>query len=760
MNKRFTGLTALLLSLSLILPLLPAAARAEGDLSGASLTLSREVYEYNGSAHEPETIVVLDGLRLQRDTDYTVTYGDNVKPGEASVTVTGTGGYRGSASCTFRIRPRSMGLRDLSFDRLPLKVYDGSTAVSFEASVDTVSSDQVTAACQAVFSDPFAGRSKEVRITAVTLSGRDSGNYQLDLSYPVIQNNGQITPAEPEVRSGAELAAGGHTLDLRTLLSNTGSGQTVHFSLNGETRGSTLSEAGVLTSGDVSETLRISVNADPFDVNGDGTPEYTLAQKSVTVDVTGQGSQTPAPSPDPAPVTPDPVVLAPVTSEPAAGGEKQAALTFSGSGEVTYGGTLALGIAGGSGTGAISYTVRPITGDAAVDSNGLLTPKKAGTVWVTAQKMGDDRYADGDPVSREITIRRAKVTITVKNKTAVVGDEVPDLSASDYTVSGLRSGEALQRSPSLSYDPAPDMSKPGSVTIRASGAAVPNTDNYDPEITYTAGSLTVTAAPVYTVTLAQPQNGSLTADRTSGKEGERITVTARAEDGYALRGLTVRTAGGRSVSVSDPGGGVYTFLLPADSVTVAAEITAEALRLPYTDVKETDWFYGSVDWAWRSGLMNGTAEGLFSPKASTSRGMIVTLLYRLAGSPEAPKSTPFGDVSQSAWYAGPVAWAAWNGIVNGYSGTVFAPNDSITREQFAAILYRYAQFRDLTVSGTGSLSGFSDGTAVSAWAGEAMSWANAQGFITGTGKGILDPKGQAARAQAAAILQRFVERYP
>ena len=694
MKKHFTGLTALLLSLALLLPLLLAAARAEEDLSGASVTLSRDVYEYNGDPCEPEVTVTLNGLRLQRDVDYTADYRGNVKPGEASVTVTGIGGYRGSNGCTFRIRPRSMGQRDLIFDELPLKSYDGSTAVTFGASVAAVSDDQVTASCQAVFSDPYAGRSKEVRITSVTLSGRDGGNYQLDLSYPVILSNGQITPAEPRVQTGAELAAGGYTLDLRSLLSNVASGQTARFALTGQTRGSVLSESGVLTSGPNPETLRISVTIDPFDVNGDGTPEYTLAQKTVTVEVVknqGQAPETPDPgnggqdqdTEAPAPVTPDHAA-----PDPAAGSEKQAALRFSGGDSVTYGETLSLGVAGGSGTGAVTYTVRPISGDAAVDDRGVLAPKKAGTVWVTARKQGDDRYADGDPVSREITIRRAKLTVVVKNKTAVVGDPVPVLSAADYVVSGLKAGDSLRQQPSLRYDPTPDMSKPGSVSILASGAEVPNTDNYDPDIAYTPGTLTVTKVPVYSVTLIQPQNGTLTADRTGGEEGELITVTVQAASGYVCQGLSVKTSNGQSVSVSDLGGGVYSFRMPAAAVTVSAELAAQEARLPFTDVKESDWFYGSVEWAWRSGLMNGTAEGLFSPKMSTSRGMIVTLLYRLAGSPEAPKGSPFGDVSQNAWYAGPVAWAAWNGLVNGYSASVFAPNDPITREQFAAILYR------------------------------------------------------------------------
>ena len=781
MKTRTMRPAALLLALALLLPLLPAGARAEEDLSGASVLLSREVYEYNGDAHEPDVTVTLNGLRLQRDVDYTVDYRDNVKPGEASVTVTGTGGYTGTAETSFRVRPRSMGLRDLRFEELPLKSYDGSVSVAFQAEVDTVAGDQVTAACQAAFADAYVGRSKEVRITSVTLSGRDSGNYRLDLSYPVIRNNGQITPAEPSVRTEAELAAGGRTLDLNTLISNTAPGQTVRFSADLRDRGSTLTENGVLTSGSTPETLRVSVTIDPFDVNGDGTPEYTLAQRSITVTVTGGQSQTPAdPSDsgstqdpaDPAPADPsnsgsaqDPADPAPAdpsapgsTQDPAEGSQRQAALAFSGKTSVTYGETLDLGVTGGSGTGAVVYTVRPITGDASVDSRGVLTPMRAGTVWITAQKLGDGRYGDGDPASLEVTIRRARLTVSVKSKTAVKGSPVPVLSDADYTVSGLKTGDALRRPPVLAYDPAPDMTRAGTVAIRASGAQVPDTDNYDPDIAYTSGTLTITEVPVYRVTLLPPQNGTLTSDRTEGTEGERITVTAQAASGYICQELTVRTAGGQSVAVS--GQGVDTFLMPAAPVTVTAVFAPEAVRLPFTDVKETDWFYGSVEWAWRVGLMNGTSDTLFSPGITTSRGMIVTLLYRLAGSPEAPKGSPFADVSQTAYYAGPVAWAAWNGIVTGYGASTFAPGDPITREQFAAILYRYAQYRGLDVSAAGSLSGYSDGGRVSAYARQAMAWANAAGLITGTGKGVLDPKGQATRAQAAAILQRFAQRYP
>ena len=200
--------------------------------------------------------------------------------------------------------------------------------------------------------------------------------------------------------------------------------------------------------------------------------------------------------------------------------------------------------------------------------------------------------------------------------------------------------------------------------------------------------------------------------------------------------------------------------MPGSAVRVQAAFTQLVARLPFTDVKTSDWFYSSVDWVWRNGLMNGTSANLFTPNSPTSRGMIVTLLYRLAGSPEAPQWSPFADVSPSLYYAEPVAWAAWNGIVTGYSASSFGPRDPVTREQMAAIFYRYAQFRNLDLSATGSLSGFSDAARVHTYARTAMAWANAVGLITGKGGGVLDPAGLATRAQSAAILQRFAQRFP
>ena len=140
--------------------------------------------------------------------------------------------------------------------------------------------------------------------------------------------------------------------------------------------------------------------------------------------------------------------------------------------------------------------------------------------------------------------------------------------------------------------------------------------------------------------------------------------------------------------------------------------------------------------------------------------MIVTVLYRMAGSPRAPAQSPFADVPANAWYAAPVAWAAWYGVVTGYDGRTFGPDDSITREQMAAILYRYASFRGFDVSAAASLSGFSDAGTVSGYARAPLSWAVSAGLIQGMGNGKLAPRGKATRAQAAAILQRFDGQYP
>lgn len=180
-------------------------------------------------------------------------------------------------------------------------------------------------------------------------------------------------------------------------------------------------------------------------------------------------------------------------------------------------------------------------------------------------------------------------------------------------------------------------------------------------------------------------------------------------------------------------------------------------KLPFSDVRIADWFYNDVKYVYEKGMMAGTAADVFAPNATTTRAMIVTILYRLEGSPAVTGTSAFVDVPAGQWYTDAVNWAAANQIVKGTSATTFAPNASITREQMAAILYRYAQYKGYDVTKKADLSGYSDNGQVSAYAKEALAWANAAKLINGVTNTTLAPQGNATRAQVSAILHRFCD---
>ena len=180
-------------------------------------------------------------------------------------------------------------------------------------------------------------------------------------------------------------------------------------------------------------------------------------------------------------------------------------------------------------------------------------------------------------------------------------------------------------------------------------------------------------------------------------------------------------------------------------------------RLPFDDVRRGDWFYDDVRYVYETGLMNGTANRIFAPSVSTTRAMIVTILWRLEGSPVVNFAMRFRDVVENAWYSEAVRWAAANGIVTGYSENAFGPNDNITREQLAAILHRYAKYKGLDVSAgedTNILS-FDDAQTISGYAVPAMQWACGAGLMQGSNRKLL-PTAEATRAQVAAMLHRFL----
>lgn len=182
----------------------------------------------------------------------------------------------------------------------------------------------------------------------------------------------------------------------------------------------------------------------------------------------------------------------------------------------------------------------------------------------------------------------------------------------------------------------------------------------------------------------------------------------------------------------------------------------EELDEPFADVDELDWFYDAVVYVYNEGMMDGISATQFAPNSNLTRGMVVTMLYRLEGEPRVTGSSGFDDVASGAWYADAVTWAAENGIVNGVSDTEFAPNVNITREQLAAILYRYAEYNDYDVSARDDLSEFTDRSSISSYALDAMRWAVDEGLITGITNTTIEPQGTATRAQAATMFMRFM----
>ena len=222
-----------------------------------------------------------------------------------------------------------------------------------------------------------------------------------------------------------------------------------------------------------------------------------------------------------------------------------------------------------------------------------------------------------------------------------------------------------------------------------------------------------------------------------------------------LRPMSGSMSGSLPVTATAPAGTPH---VPPDGPSKPAEVPqlppdTAPVRPPFPDVAEGDWYYSAVQYVYAHGIMSGMDDGFFAPNQATTRGMIVTMLHRLEDSPAALPSA-FSDVPAGAYYAGPVAWASGNGLVTGIGDGLFAPETPITREQLAAILYRFVLYKGLDVTARADLGVFHDAASVSLYAAGPISWAVAAGLMTGS-EGALDPGGNATRAQVATIFQRL-----
>ena len=278
------------------------------------------------------------------------------------------------------------------------------------------------------------------------------------------------------------------------------------------------------------------------------------------------------------------------------------------------------------------------------------------------------------------------------------------------------------------------------------------------------GNIVIVKEPEYTgkysyeIFTKVGENGTISVDRYA-TEGDNVTITVSPDEAYLLDELVV-TAGGKEVEVKDNGDGTYTFKMPSGDVKIEVTFAEdpnweEEPAMPFVDVNEGDWFYDVVLYAYDNGLMTGTSADTFAPNTATTRGMIVSMLARLEGVTSA-ESAGFTDVAESDWYATAVNWAASVGVVNGYEDNTFRPNDAITREQMAAILYNYADYKGYDVSARADLSDYADAASISSWAEDVLAWANAEGLINGMTATTIDPQGATTRAQTAAMFERFL----
>lgn len=262
--------------------------------------------------------------------------------------------------------------------------------------------------------------------------------------------------------------------------------------------------------------------------------------------------------------------------------------------------------------------------------------------------------------------------------------------------------------------------------------------------------------PTYAVTTPETPGGTVTVSPSRASSGRTVTITAAPDTGFALESLTVLDSRGNEIALTDQGDGKYTFTMPASRVTVEASFAPAPL--PFEDVAPGAWYEEAVRYAYFHNIMEGMRETEFAPATALTRAMAAQILYNLEGQPDLSSENlgyPYEDVDAQAWHGDAVYWARITGVATGYGDGTFQPGDSITRQEFAQMLYNYAKYKGYDLTAAGDLSTFPDANSIADWAEAAMRWANGNGLINGHDDGTLEPGGTATRAQAASVLMKF-----
>ena len=377
------------------------------------------------------------------------------------------------------------------------------------------------------------------------------------------------------------------------------------------------------------------------------------------------------------------------------------------------------------------------------------TFKKVGNYTFTAslKKVDDDEVLCSTNVefAVEKKTQDAPVAPTLKDRTytSITLNEVADAengAKAEYSKDG---GKTWQDSPEFT-----DLTSGTTYTFAARYA---ETDTYNASeiatanfatLRHSSGGSSSSSTPTNTVSASTASNGKVSLDKSTAKKGNTVTVTVTPDAGYQLDKLTVTDAKGKTVDVTDKGNGKFTFTMPDSKVTITPTFSkiedVKPSKTNFDDVASSAWYADAVQYVTDKGLMNGTDDNQFSPNASTTRGMLMTVLARYAG-----EDTTGGAI----WYEKGMNWAKANGVSDGTN-----PNANITREQLVTMMYRYAG----SPKADGKLDSFSDAASVSTYAASAMHWAVANGIVNGS-NGKLNPQDNATCAEVAAILMRFCE---
>ena len=675
---------------------------APKSITGATVTLGTSL-TYSGSKQTQNVSEVKLGDKILNTADYTLSDNTATNAGSYNLTVTGTGNYTDSVQQAFTVAKKSI---------TPNVEVTGTYTYTGSAIKPTVT---VKAGNTPLAETDYAleySNNTDAGEATVTVKATANGNYSFtdtEKKFTIAQADYSGTKT---ANASAKYGAAGE-LDLNNVLNPT-AGWT--FGAASVTRGNDVFAADSVKVADGKLSFQF-VN-DSSKVNSTATVKipvtstnYNNFDLEVTLTVLAKTAQT--------------LSAAPIA--------------------MTYG-DAAKKIEVSGAVGSLSYEVTDGMDIVSVDTNGNVTAIKSGTATITITAAETSTHASG---STTVTVTIAKRTLTVKaaDKSAYVGEKQPELT---YEVTGLVDSDKLTKEPTLKLvheAEADPMKTAGEYVITFDQAPAADAAKYD--LVTADGKLTVSVRPVYVGPIGSPvevgrsDNGTVTVSPANAAKGTTVTITANPGKGQELKSLEVLDQHGNSLPLTDLGNGKFSFVMPEGKVTVKSEFgKANAYVNPYMDVQTNDWYFGAVQYVTENGLMNGTGKG-FEPNLATSRAMIWIILARMSG---------VDTTSGGEWYAIAQQWAVANGVSDGTM-----PNGTITREQLAAMLYRYAVSKGMVKGpATADLSVFADANSVSSYAVEAMQWAVSTGLISGM-DGKLNPQGSATRAQVATMLMRFAE---